>query len=71
MEFPLQNSVQYKKSLGEKGEDYSRTLKKTGYSPNEYIIMIRINHTKKLLKTSNMRIKEIAHETGFNSNLIL
>lgn len=47
---------------------YSRIFKKkTGYSPYEYIIMIRINHAKKLLKTSNMLIKEIAYETGFNS----
>jgi AraC family transcriptional regulator len=47
---------------------YSRIFKKkTGYSPYEYIVMIRINHAKKLLKTSNMRIKEIAYETGFNS----
>jgi len=47
---------------------FSRLFKKeTGYSPYEYIIMIRLNHAKNLLKTSNMLIKEIAFECGFNS----
>lgn len=47
---------------------FSRLFKKeTGYSPYEYIIMVRLNHAKNLLKTSNMLIKEIAFECGFNS----
>lgn len=47
---------------------YCRSFKKlTGYSPYEYIIMTRINHAKKLLKTSDMLIKTIAFEAGFNS----
>ncbi|WP_160673277.1 AraC family transcriptional regulator [Clostridium sp. C8-1-8] len=47
---------------------FSRLFKKeTGYSPYEYIIITRLNHAKKLLKTTNMLIKEIAFECGFNS----
>jgi AraC-like DNA-binding protein len=47
---------------------FSRIFKKeTGYSPYEYIIIIRLNHAKTLLKTTNMLIKEIAFECGFNS----
>jgi len=47
---------------------FSRLFKKeTGYSPYEYIIMIRLNHAKNLLKTSNMLIKTIAFDCGFNS----
>lgn len=47
---------------------FSRVFKKeTGYSPYEYITMIRLNHAKNLLKTTNLLVKEIAFETGFNS----
>jgi AraC-like DNA-binding protein len=47
---------------------FSRIFKKeTGYSPYEYTIIIRLNHAKTLLKTTNMLIKEIAFECGFNS----
>lgn len=47
---------------------FSRIFKKeTGYSPYEYLIIIRLDHAKTLLKTTNMLIKEIAFECGFNS----
>jgi Transcriptional regulator containing an amidase domain and an AraC-type DNA-binding HTH domain len=47
---------------------FSRVFKKeTGYSPYEYMIIVRLNHAKYLLQTSNMRMKEIAFECGFNS----
>lgn len=47
---------------------FSRIFKKeTGYSPYEYIIMIRLNEAKKLLKSTKLPIKEIAFSTGFNS----
>lgn len=47
---------------------FSRLFKKeTGYSPYEYIILVRLNHAKHLLKTTDMLIKEIAFECGFNS----
>jgi len=47
---------------------FSRIFKsETGYSPYEYITMIRLNHAKMLLKTTNLLIKEIAFKVGFNS----
>lgn len=47
---------------------FSRIFKKeTGYSPYEYILIVRINHAKNLLKTTNMLIKEISFECGFSS----
>ncbi len=47
---------------------FSRIFKKeTGYSPYEYITMIRLNYAKSLLKTSKLLVKEIAFQSGFNS----
>ena len=47
---------------------FSRIFKKeTGYSPYEYITMVRLNHAKTLLKTTDILIKEIAFTVGFNS----
>ncbi len=47
---------------------FSRKFKKeTGYSPYEYIIMTRLNEAKKLLKITNLLIKEISFKVGFNS----
>ncbi len=47
---------------------FSRLFKKsTGYSPYEYITMIRLNRAKYLLKTTELPIKEITFQTGFNS----
>jgi len=41
--------------------------KHTGFSPYEYLINIRVNHSKLLLKNSHYSIKEIADFSGFNS----
>jgi AraC-like DNA-binding protein len=41
--------------------------KHTGFSPYEYLINIRVNHAKILLKNSPYTVKEIADRTGFNS----
>jgi AraC-like DNA-binding protein len=47
---------------------FSRIFKKeTGYSPYEYIIIYRINVAKKLLRETDLTIKEIAYMTGFHS----
>lgn len=47
---------------------FSRTFKKElGYSPYEYLNLVRLNHSKFLLKNTKLRIKEIAFESGFNS----
>lgn len=46
----------------------SRIFKReTGYSPYEYVSILRLNHAKTLLKTTDLSIKEIAFECGFNS----
>lgn len=46
----------------------SRIFKvRTGYSPYEYILMVRLNHAKHLLKSSELQIKDIAFKTGFFS----
>ncbi|MDQ7095302.1 AraC family transcriptional regulator [Desulfosporosinus sp. PR] len=47
---------------------FARTFKKdTGYSPYEYVMKIRLNHAKMLLKKTNLQIKEIAAECGFST----
>lgn len=47
---------------------FSRMFKKeVGYSPYEFIIMVRLNEAKRLLKGTISPIKEIAFSTGFNS----
>jgi len=43
----------------------SREFKKyTGYSPNEYVITVRISHAKELLRNTAHTITEIAQITG-------
>ena len=47
---------------------FTRVFKKeTGFTPHQYIISVRINHAKFLLKNSNISIKEICFHTGFSS----
>lgn len=47
---------------------FSRMFKRqTGSSPYEYVIKMRIDAAKRLLKNSNLSVAEIAAETGFNS----
>lgn len=47
---------------------FSRVFKKsTGYSPHEYLTMIRLNRAKILLKATELSIKELAFKVGFNS----
>lgn len=49
---------------------FSRIFKReTGYSPYEYVTMLRLNHAKTLLKTTDLSIKEISFECGFNSEM--
>jgi AraC family transcriptional regulator len=71
----IQDNYKNKMSLNELAKHvcispfyFSRVFKKeTGYSPYEYITMVRINHSKNLLKTTKLLIKEIAFTVGFNS----
>lgn len=47
---------------------FSRVFKKeTGCTPYEYLMLLRINESKYLLKSTSMLIKEIAYEVGFNN----
>lgn len=41
--------------------------KHTGFSPYDYLLNIRINHARLLLKNSNRSIKEISQTSGFES----
>jgi transcriptional regulator GlxA family with amidase domain len=41
--------------------------KHTGYSPYDYLLNIRINHARLLLKNSAISVKEISHSSGFES----
>ena len=40
----------------------------TGFSPNQYLIELRINKAKDLLRTTNMPINEVGFEVGFQSH---
>jgi AraC family transcriptional regulator len=47
---------------------FSRQFRKeTGYSPYEYLIKIRLEHAKQLLKNTKLQVKEIASACGFLS----
>lgn len=47
---------------------FSRLFKKeTGFSPHEYIVAVRINYAKYLLKSTDRAIKNICFCTGFSS----
>ncbi len=50
---------------------YFRTLfkKKTGTSPNQYIIMLRLKNAATLLKQTELSIKEIAKSVGFSDQM--
>lgn len=41
--------------------------KNTGYSPYDYLLNIRINHARLLLKNSGLSVKEISRAAGFES----
>lgn len=45
---------------------FSRLFKKvSGYSPSDYLAMVRVNHAKPLLKNMHIPITEIAEKVGF------
>lgn len=47
---------------------YARLFKQeTGFTPHQYIIMIRLDFSRFLLKTTQHSIKEIAYKCGFKS----
>lgn len=50
---------------------FIRTFKKeTGFTPHEYLINIRINTAKYLLKNSRLSVKEICFHTGFSCEAV-
>ena len=50
---------------------YFRTIfkKKTGISPNQYILMLRLKNASLLLKQTDLSIKEIAESMGFSDQM--
>ena len=38
----------------------------SGFSPYEYVLNYRIHDSKRLLKESDLSVKEIAYQVGFN-----
>lgn len=54
--------------IGMSSSHFSRQFKEaTNYSPHEYIIMKRLDHAQWLLYATDLSIKEIAFQTGYNS----
>ncbi|MCR5031301.1 MAG: helix-turn-helix domain-containing protein [Lachnospiraceae bacterium] len=48
---------------------FLRTFKQqTGFTPNDYLITVRLNHAKALLRSTTMTIEEIALECGFSAS---
>lgn len=49
---------------------FVRVFKKaTGYSPYDYLILLRINHAKYLLKNTQLSIREIGTQVGYHSEV--
>ncbi|MCR5583989.1 MAG: AraC family transcriptional regulator [Lachnospiraceae bacterium] len=47
---------------------FLRTFKQqTGFTPNDYLITVRLNHAKSLLRSTSMTIEDIALECGFST----
>ena len=48
---------------------FLRTFRQqTGYTPNDYLITVRLNHAKSLLRSTSMTIEDIALECGFSTS---
>lgn len=54
--------------IGMSSSHFSRQFKEvTNYSPHEYVVMKRLDHAQWLLYASDLSVKEIAFQTGYNS----
>lgn len=73
--FLLQESIEKPVSLEEIAKElpmgyssFRKVFKEiTGVSPNQYHLDIRLEKAKNLLQTTNLTIKEVAYQTGFES----
>jgi YesN/AraC family two-component response regulator len=45
---------------------YKKVKGITGYSPNEYVRIIRLKKAAELLKTTGLNVSEVAYKVGFN-----
>jgi signal transduction histidine kinase/ligand-binding sensor domain-containing protein/AraC-like DNA-binding protein/AmiR/NasT family two-component response regulator len=48
---------------------YKKVKGITGYSPNEYVRVIRLKKAAELLRTTELHVSEIAYQVGFNDPL--
>ncbi len=47
---------------------FLRTFKQqTGFTPNDYLITVRLNHAKSLLRSTSLTIEAVALESGFST----
>lgn len=47
---------------------FSRLFRqKTGYAPHEYLVILRLNHAKHLLATTDQTVRQIAFQSGYHS----
>lgn len=73
--FLLQESIESPINLEEMAGQLSMSYstfrksfrKKTGLSPNDYLLNLRLEKAKELLAKTNLTINEIAYKTGFSS----
>ncbi len=73
----IQNRLHESISLGEIAEHvqispyhFVRIFKKaTGYSPYDYLILLRISHAKYLLKNTQMTIRAVGEQVGYHSEV--
>ena len=71
MQDHLKESLDMQRIATEMNIGYSLFRKRfkevTGFSPAQYLIELRLTKARKLLKDTNLSAKEIAFETGFES----
>jgi signal transduction histidine kinase/ligand-binding sensor domain-containing protein/DNA-binding response OmpR family regulator len=46
---------------------YKKMLSLTGYTPSEFIRLIRLRHAEQLLRQSQLSVSEVSYQVGFNN----